>query len=264
MVQCETCQGVLLMSKLIMSSVEFGYKRRESLYADLDLRIPAGKTVLLGPNGAGKSTMLGLLSAALRPQRGSVCLDLDGTHLSTTRHRRRFQEHLAWMPQGFRPVSGLTVQEHVAYQGWLNGMRSKQARAAVPAALAAANLSELATAKATALSGGQTQRLGLAGAYVHDAEVMLFDEPTAGLDITQRQAFHELLASVDSSRVVVVSTHDTVGLDRVFDFVIVVGDGRVLFQGTLEEFRALADANIRDVQAALVAAYNHVMLGAAA
>ncbi|MGO2634345.1 MAG: ATP-binding cassette domain-containing protein [Galactobacter sp.] len=250
------------MSSLQLVGVEFGYGRRTRLYSELDLTLPAGKTVLLGPNGAGKSTLLGLLSASFRPQRGTVTLSLGGEEVSSTRQRRRYQEHLTWMPQGFKPVAGLTVQEHVAYQGWLKGLSSKAASAAAPTALAKANLANLAGSRATALSGGQTQRLGLAGAYVHDADVMLFDEPTAGLDIAQRDSFHELIAAVDPSRVVLISTHDTVGIEKVFDSVIVVNEGRVRFQGSLDEFRSLASPETRDIQAQVAEAYSKVMFGA--
>lgn len=159
----------------------FAYRRSLPVFDGYTASFAPGRTVLLGPNGAGKSTLLALLADSLQPQKGYV---ETGTGLSprTWRGRREFRRRVAWLPQQVAPFPGLTVREHVAYAGWLKGLSRRDAWRRSTAALEDVDLASLAGRRATQLSGGQTRRMGIAGALVHEAEAILLDEPTAGLD----------------------------------------------------------------------------------
>ncbi|MFE3516082.1 ABC transporter ATP-binding protein [Streptomyces sp. NPDC059166] len=219
-------------------SASFGYRRRSPVVQDFTFAFPAGRTVLLGPNGAGKSTVLSLAASVLRPQAGTVTYGGRETSRRSTlaEHRRR----VAWLPQHIESVPRLTAREQVAYVGWLKGMTRKDAWDASLRALERVELGELADRKVRRMSGGQQRRVGVAQSLVHEAEVLLLDEPTAGMDPRQRRVFHEILGSLDQH--VLLSTHDVADLEDTYDHVVVLDGGTVRFAGPVRDFHALAPA----------------------
>ncbi|MFF9866008.1 ABC transporter ATP-binding protein [Streptomyces sp. NPDC013953] len=205
----------------------------------LDLEFPSHHTVLLGPNGAGKSTLLSLGASAARPQSGRVRYgNLDPSQRGSV---RTFRRKVSWLPQqpGFLP--GLTCREHVAYVGWLKGMRESAAWRSAPEAIERVGLSDKLNHRITSLSGGQKQRVAIAQALVHEAEVLLLDEPTVGLDPRQRSQFLRLLAGLRGSVHVILSTHDVSDLDETFDHVVVLEAGQTRFAGSMDEFASHAE-----------------------
>ncbi|MFB7670147.1 ATP-binding cassette domain-containing protein [Kitasatospora purpeofusca] len=219
--------------------IEFQYGRKARLFTGLDLRIDNPATVLLGPNGAGKSTLMALAASQLSPHRGSV-----GWHgvnpAAGAGDRAAYRRAVAWLPQQITPVPGLSVREQVAYCGWLKGMSRAAAWQASAVALARVGLRELADRPGHRLSGGQLRRMGIAGCLAHHSELILMDEPTAGLDPTQRAVFRALVEELTSEVNVIVSTHQTEDLAGTYRQVVVLDRGQVRFQGATEEFHALA------------------------
>ncbi|MFD7628030.1 ATP-binding cassette domain-containing protein [Streptomyces sp. NPDC059851] len=222
---------------LVLDGISFRYGRQAPVFIDFGLVLDAPATVLLGPNGAGKSTLLGLAASQLRPASGTVAL---GRTRAERRALTAYRRKVAWIPQQITPVPGLTVREQVAYAGWLKGLKRSEAWEASAAAVDRVGLSELADRKSHRVSGGQLRRIGIAGALSHRSELILMDEPTAGLDPTQRQVFRELVAELSASVQIVVSTHQTEDLADLYQQVVVLDRGTVRFQGTPQEFHALA------------------------
>ncbi|MGW7104003.1 ABC transporter ATP-binding protein [Streptomyces sp. NPDC054838] len=220
-------------------SCTFRYSRRARPVVDgLDLRFPPGHTVLLGPNGAGKSTLLALGAGASTPDAGEV--RLGELHSARRRDLRAYRSSVSWLPQQPSFLAGMSCREHVAYIGWLKGMRERDAWRTAPEAIERVGLTAKLDDRATTLSGGQQQRLAIAQALVHEAEVLLLDEPTAGLDPTQRRRFHDLLGGLRGSVSVIVSTHDIGDLDDTFDQVVMLEEGAPRFQGPVAGFAAHA------------------------
>ncbi|MDT3397304.1 ATP-binding cassette domain-containing protein [Streptomyces sp. B1866] len=223
---------------LRFTGCSFGYRARTPVLTSLTLDLPTGCTVLLGPNGAGKSTLLSLGASILVPGRGQVLLGrLDSAQ---RRDRADYRRRVGWLPQAIHPVPGLTVREQAAYAGWLKGLSRRQAWDASAAALGRVRLTELADRPSRELSGGQLRRLGIAQTLVHRAEVVLLDEPTAGLDPVQRGVFRDLLADLSEKVSFVVSTHQTEDLADIYRTVIVLDRGEVTFQGDIGGFLSLA------------------------
>lgn len=239
--------------------IEFRYPfSRQSIFDGFSWEVSPGKTVLLGPNGAGKSTLLALGSDALRPSKGQVCFDtLDSRH---RRDRAAYRRAVGWMPQQIRAVPGLTAHEQVAYAAWLKGLDTKQAWQSAVVALEQVALADLATQKTTTLSGGQLRRVGLAQVLSHQAQVLLLDEPTVGLDPAQRARFRELLVALPSDYTVVVSTHQVDDLSDLFDTVVVLDQGQIKFSGSVAAFMDLAPTSAPERQAEL--AYAQIIGGA--
>ena len=235
------------MTTLRFDGVSFSYASgglgrgpRTRVFEDFSWEVPSGRTVLLGPNGAGKTTLLGLGASALMPATGSVRI---GTVSSTARRERaKFRRAVGWMPQQVRAIAGLTCREQVAYAGWLKGLDRRAAWEAAGTALERVDLAAEAGRRTSQLSGGQQRRVGLAQALVHRADVLLLDEPTAGLDPNQRARFRDILREVSRDVPVVVSTHQVDDLTELFDTVVVMDHGRLPFSGTPEQFMALAPA----------------------
>lgn len=223
---------------IILTNCSFGYRRGLPVLNNLSLAFDRGATVLLGPNGAGKSTLLGIASSALRSAAGTVRLGRLGTRSS--RDLKNYRTKVGWLPQQVKPVPGLRVREQVAQAGWLKGMSRTDAWEASAGALARVGLGELAERRSTELSGGQKRRLGIAQALVHSAEVVLMDEPTAGLDPAQRATFRRLVTELSPTVSVVVSTHQTEDLADSYHSVVVLGAGRVRHQGTVDSYFRLA------------------------
>lgn len=210
------------------------------VFDDFSWQVPEGRTVLLGPNGAGKSTLLGLGSTALRPNQGIVRFgDLSSTSRQDLAGIRR---SVGWMPQQVRAIPGLTCREQVAYAGWLKGLARGAAWSAAALALERVDLSGEGDRRTSHLSGGQQRRVGLAQLLVHSADLLLLDEPTAGMDPGQRARFRDVLREIGSNVPVVVSTHQVDDLTDLFDTVVVMDHGRLPFQGSPAEFLAYAPA----------------------
>ena len=208
------------------------------VFERFSLDVPPGRTVLLGPNGAGKSTLMSLLASATLPRKGRI-------HIGEHRTDRRrdlalLRRAVGWMPQTIATVTGLTVREQVAYHAWAKGENRTDAWESASRALRAVNMAELADRPVGRLSGGQLRRVGLAQSIAHRPGVLLLDEPTAGLDPAQRNAFRRILAELDTGATVLVSTHQTGDLSDLFASVIVLADGRTGYHGPTADFLALA------------------------
>ena len=211
------------------------------VFEDFSWEVPSGRTVLLGPNGAGKTTLLGLGASALMPATGSV--RMGPVSSSSRRERAAFRRSVGWMPQQVRAIAGMSCREQVAYAGWLKGLDRRAAWEAAGTALERVDLAAEAGRRTSQLSGGQQRRVGLAQVLVHRAEVLLLDEPTAGLDPGQRARFRDVLREISKDIPVVVSTHQVDDLSDLFDTVVVMDHGRLPFSGTPEAFMALAPAS---------------------
>ncbi|QTX03962.1 ATP-binding cassette domain-containing protein [Agromyces archimandritae] len=220
-----------------VKGLSFGYAGKRDVFRALDIAIPEGPVVLLGPNGAGKTSLLSLLAGVLRPRRGSIRV---GTGEDLGPARRRAE--VGWLPQDVPVVPGMTVAQQIAYSGWLKGMTIRAARKAAPAAMEAANLTSLANRKASRLSGGQRRRLGIGQALVNNPAVLLLDEPYAGLDPEQRASVRQTLLRIAPSTGIVVSTHQTEDIEDVYRQTVILSEGRVRYQGTIDEFLDLADS----------------------
>ena len=233
---------------LSFSHMTFSYRTSaQPVFNDFSWQVPPGRTVLLGPNGAGKSTLLALGADALRPTRGRICFQ--ALESSRRSDRAAYRRAVGWMPQHVRAVPGLTAQEQVAYAAWLKGASQTQAWAAAAIALERVGLATLAERATSTLSGGQLRRVGLAQVLAHDANVLLLDEPTVGLDPAQRARFRELLAALPRMYPIVVSTHQVDDLTDVFDTVVVINNGLIAFQGPVAAFMQLAPSTLTERRA---------------
>jgi ABC-2 type transport system ATP-binding protein len=197
------------------------------------LAVGPGVFGLLGPNGAGKTSLLRMLATVLPPSSGTVrLLDRDpGRPAARVEIRRR----LGYLPQNLGYYPSFTVSDFVEYFALLKEMPAGQVPKAVAAAIERVDLGPRAKSRLRTLSGGMLRRVGIAQAIVNDPELLLFDEPTAGLDPEQRVGFRALIRDLGRQATVVVSTHLVEDVGAACSEVALMAEGRVVFRGRPDE-----------------------------
>ena len=205
--------------------------------------VAAGITGLLGPNGAGKTTLLRMMATVLAPDDGRLrLLSLDP---QVADERLAIRRRLGYMPQepGFH--RSFTAFEFVDYVAILKEMTERRARHdEVRRVLDLVGLEGVSGRKIKALSGGMRRRVALAQSLLGDPDLLVLDEPTAGLDPEQRLRFRELVSDRTADRTVILSTHQTEDVAALCQRVIVMLDGQVLFEGTPRELTQVADGRV--------------------
>ena len=212
-----------------------GKKALQGVNLELDSPSLVG---LLGPNGAGKSTLMKLLVAGLLPTGGAI--RVDGEPL--LRRERALKARLGYLPQDFGLYDELTVTQFLDYMGALKGLRDS--RAAIQSAIEEVHLEEKARAKIRTLSGGQRQRVGIAQALLGEPELLIFDEPTVGLDPEERIHFRNLFSRLAQKRLVLLSTHIIEDVQSVCSRLLVLHRGKLRFDGPPEELIRAAEGHV--------------------
>jgi ABC-2 type transport system ATP-binding protein len=196
----------------------------------VSLEAGPGVLGLLGPNGAGKTSLLRMLATVLPPSSGQI--RLLGRDPKNSAQRREIRRRLGYLPQNLGYYPAFTVAEFVEYVALLDEIPPSRVNRAVAAAVERVDLGAKAKAKLRTLSGGMLRRVGIAQAIVNDPDLLLLDEPTAGLDPEQRVEFRALLRELGQAATVVVSTHLVEDVGAACSTVALMDAGRVVFRGT--------------------------------
>ena len=230
------------MSTVRVRDVTKRFGRTDAL-SGISFEAGAGVTGLLGPNGAGKTTLLRILATVLAPDSGRV--QLLGRNPTEAGDRLEIRRRLGYLPQepGFH--RGFTVFEFVDYVAILKEMTDRHRRHdEVRRVIDQVGLSEVSGRRIRALSGGMKRRVGVAQAILGDPELVVLDEPTAGLDPEQRLRFRDLVSRIGEGRTVLLSTHQTEDVAALCRHVVVVDGGRTVFDGTPSALTATADGRV--------------------
>lgn len=184
---------------------------------------------LLGANGAGKTTFMRMLCGILTPTGGEV--SFDGIPAETEEYRAC----LGYLPQDFGYYPNFTGWDFLMYMAALKGISKKQAVRRTKELLELVSLTEMAKKKIKTYSGGMKQRLGIAQALLNDPKILILDEPTAGLDPKERVRFRNLIEETGKDSIVILSTHIVSDVEHIADTILMMKDGRMIFQGDREE-----------------------------
>jgi ABC-2 type transport system ATP-binding protein len=239
---------------LKISELSKTYANRVQALKGVTLNIPAGMFGLLGPNGAGKSTLMKILATLLAPDAGAV--ELKG--VDCLKHKGRARGLLGYLPQEFGFYPTLTAELTLDYFARLKGVSgARERRSLVGALLERVNLTSVREQRVGEFSAGMRQRLGIAQALIGRPQLLIVDEPTAGLDPEERARFHDLLAeSAGDNTVVILSTHIVSDVSNLCSAMGVIRRGEIIATQTPREaVRQLAGAVWEaDVERAEVAA----------
>jgi len=226
---------------------------------DVTLTIPTGMFGLLGPNGAGKSTLMRTLATLQDADHGSA--QLTGTaagNVNVLRDKDAVRRVLGYLPQDFGVYPKVSAEDMLDHLARLKGLANKSERAEVVAGLLRqTNLYEVRKKALGGYSGGMRQRFGIAQALLGNPQLIIVDEPTAGLDPEERTRFHNLLVEIGEEVIVLLSTHIVSDVSDLCPNLAIMNQGRVLVTGTPQQLvaslagRVWSTAVARDQVAAL-------------
>lgn len=188
-----------------------------------------GIYALLGPNGSGKSTLMNILTDNLKADSGEITYSDDSGNTENVLHMGvRFREKLGFMPQYPGLYPNFTVERFMWYMAALKGIKKEEAKKQIPEILAAVELNDVPKRKIGALSGGMKQRLTLAQAVLGDPEILILDEPTAGLDPKQRIAIRNYISKIAFNKIVLIATHVVPDIEFIARDIIMLKKGVIV------------------------------------
>lgn len=228
--------------ELIIENLSKRYDQNWAL-KDVSLRFEAGMVGLVGPNGAGKTTLMRIISTLLPPTGGRVTWD--GQDSRT--HGQQIRQILGYLPQDFGVYPEFSARRFLRYLAAMKGLPEPLAHRRVDEVLELVNLQQEADRKLGGFSGGMKQRVGIAQALLNDPELLIVDEPTAGLDPQERVRFRTLLASLTTSRLIILSTHIISDVEAVASRLVIMRQGQMLSDTTPERLLERAAGQVWSV-----------------
>lgn len=221
-----------------ITSLKKAYGKKNALDG-ITFSVGNGMFGLVGRNGAGKTTLMQILATLSRPSGGQVTFD--GIPLEDTKKIRSF---IGYLPQEFSLYPDMSVLEVMRYLAALSDITGEVMRERIPRLLRQVNLWDDRTKRAGKLSGGMKRRLGIAQALLNDPQILIVDEPTAGLDPEERLRFYTLLDEFSNNRTVIVSSHIMGDIESVCENVAVLDAGHLLFAGTVGALAKKAEGRV--------------------
>lgn len=206
----------------------------------LSVTLRPGVYGLLGANGAGKTTLMRMLCAILESTFGEVFLD--GKEITSM--GADYRNVLGYLPQDFGYYPNYTAKEFLLYVAALKGIPKDIARRRTEELLAVVGLSNVSNKKIKTFSGGMKQRVGIAQALLNNPQILILDEPTAGLDPKERVRFRNLLSEYARDKIVILSTHIVSDVEAIADEVLLMKKGRIVLQGTVQELTKKAEGKV--------------------
>ncbi len=210
----------------------------------LNLTVTNGVYGLLGVNGAGKTTLMRMICTLLKPTQGQILCNGRDIFEMEGEYRRL----LGYLPQDFGFYPEFTVAEYLSYIAAVKGLRPGAAKRRIRELLPQVGLAKAANQKMKTLSGGMKRRAGIAQAMLNDPKILILDEPTAGLDPTERVRFRNLISELSQDRIILLSTHIVSDVEYIANEIWLMKDGRFVQQGTLEEILESAKISVWSCQ----------------
>jgi ABC-type multidrug transport system ATPase subunit len=229
--------------ELIVENLSKNYRGSVRALSNVNLTLKPGVLGLLGPNGAGKSTLMRILATITRPSSGRVLWN--GADIAKNPHPLR--SALGYLPQDFGVYPNLSAIEFLDYLAAVKGIPGAAARRRIDELIALVNLADAARRPLGGYSGGMRQRVGIAQALLNDPQLLIVDEPTAGLDPEERVRFRNLLSELSGERLVILSTHIVSDVEAVATDIAILAHGQLLARGAPEVLLAEVTGKIWEV-----------------
>ncbi|GAA0742725.1 ABC transporter ATP-binding protein [Clostridium oceanicum] len=225
--------------------VEGVSKKFKNLKANdnINIEFTPGIWGLLGPNGAGKTTLMRMMVSNTKPSYGQIMLnDVNITELGSL-----YLDKIGYLPQQFGYDKNQTVKDFLHYIGALKGIKKKERNEKISELLSEFNLSQVRKKKIDNLSGGMKRRVGICQAMLNNPDILIVDEPTAGLDIEERRNFRKYLTTISKEKIVILSTHIVSDIEFIANYLILMENGKVIEVGKSDSLIQALDGKVFEV-----------------
>ncbi|MBZ9637451.1 ATP-binding cassette domain-containing protein [Clostridium sp. FP1] len=212
--------------KLFAYNISKEFKDLKAAY-NINLEFTPGIWGLLGPNGAGKTTLMRMLAGSTAPSKGKVMLD----DVNIASLKDSYLDKIGYLPQHFGYDKNQSVEDFLHYIGTLKGLNKEIRNKRISELLNEFNLSEVRKKKIDKLSGGMKRRVGICQAMLNNPDILIVDEPTAGLDIEERRNFRKYLTTIGKEKIVIFSTHIVSDIEFIANFLVLMEKGKVIAVG---------------------------------
>lgn len=230
--------------EIVINNLSKNYGKKSAL-ENVSVTIHSGMYGLLGRNGAGKTSLMRILATLSVPSSGEI--SMNDIPIKET---AKIREIVGYLPQDFSFYRNMSVYGAMDYLGLLSSIPDKVRKERISALLEQVNLKENMRTKVKALSGGMKRRLGIAQALLHNPQILIVDEPTAGLDPEERIRFRNLLSEFAEDRIVILSTHISSDVESSCENIGVLDNGRMIWCGGTEELVKQAEGKVYLISAA--------------
>lgn len=207
---------------------------------NVDLEFGNGLYGLLAPNGAGKTTLIKMLATLISPTKGEIFYN--GKNINDMDDQ--YRERLGYLPQQFGYYKNYSPKQYLLYLAALKGIGKKEALNKIDELLEKVALSDVVNKKMKKFSGGMIQRVGIAQALLNDPEILILDEPTAGLDPKERARFRHLLTDLARDRLVIISTHIVSDIESIANEIIMIRNKQLLYKDTVADICATLNGSV--------------------
>lgn len=216
---------------LSISQLSVTYADGTQALRDINLQLPSGMVGLLGPNGAGKSTLMRTLACLQPSDSGQIAF----AGINVLQQPQALRQQLGYLPQYFGVYPHMSCYALLQHMAVLKGIHDKaKQKQQIDSLLQLTNLSSVANKSVATFSGGMRQRFGIAQALLGDPQLLIMDEPTAGLDPTERERLHALLVSISQHKLILLSTHIVEDIENLCPFVALINQGQIIESGAVQ------------------------------
>lgn len=223
--------------ELVLEDISKKYKDKTAI-RNVSISLHSGQLIgLIGKNGAGKTTLLKLLSTILKPTSGRILLD--GQDI--VKNPNVMRSTVGYLPQEVFTYPNLTILEYLSYIASVKGIKKKDAKKQINSLLADFHLENAKNKRMGNCSGGMKQRVGIICALLGSPQIIIIDEPTTGLDPEERVAVRNILSHLSKERIVILSTHIVSDIEAVASRILLLHQGRLIFNDSPEELIARAE-----------------------
>lgn len=221
------------MNSLELKKINKHYGKKKHALCDFSFKFTNGIYGLLGPNGAGKSTLMNIITDNLLPDSddGKILWNGEETRLL----KERFRSRLGFMPQQQNLYESMTAHTFLSYIASLKCLDRKSAEAEIPRIVERVELTESIDKKMGGFSGGMKQRVLIAAAMLGDPDLLILDEPTAGLDPKQRVIIRNMVSDLGHEKIIIISTHIVSDIETIAKEILFLKEGHLIDSGTIPE-----------------------------
>ena len=219
------------MIKMELKNLTKSYEKGKIALDHFSTALEPGVYGLLGPNGAGKSTLMNLITQNLEPDEGEILIN----GISTAKMGASYRDVLGYMPQQQGLYDRFSALEFLRYFAALKGLKAKESRKRIEELLEVVNLTEARNRELGGFSGGMKQRVLLAQALLNEPQILILDEPTAGLDPKERIRIRNYISSISENKIVLIATHVVSDVECIAKEILLLRSGKLLEKETPEK-----------------------------